>query len=111
MTAVAADVALHATPTVGPAYAAVLVLASLGSAALGGLALAAFARRRTSPYLFVALAVVALAARSAIGWLGMVGGLSATTHHTVEHGLDVVMVALVVAAVWYVRSVRPTTTP
>ncbi|MFC6952417.1 DUF7471 family protein [Halorubellus litoreus] len=109
MASVVADVALHATPTVGPAYAAVLVLASLGSAALGGLALAAFARRRTSPYLFVALAVVALAARSALGWLGMVGGLSATTHHTAEHGLDVVMVALVVAAVWYARSIRPTT--
>jgi cytochrome c biogenesis protein CcdA len=111
MTAVVAGVPLHAEPVVGPAYAAVLVLASLGSAALGGLALAAFARRRTSPYLFVALAVAALAARSAIGWLGMVGGLSATTHHTVEHGLDVVMVALVVAAVWYARSVRPATTP
>ncbi|WP_323674225.1 hypothetical protein [Halorubellus sp. PRR65] len=110
MASVVASVALHAAPTVGPAYAAVLVLASLGSAALGGLALAAFARRRTSPYLFVALAVLALGARSALGWLGMVGGLSATTHHTAEHGLDVVMVALVVAAVWYARSVRPTTT-
>jgi len=102
-------VVLHAGPSIGPAYAAVLALASVGSAALGGLALAAFARRRTSPYLFVALAVVALATRSALGWLGMVGGLSPTTHHTAEHGLDVVMVALVVAAVWHARSVRPTT--
>jgi hypothetical protein len=41
----------------------------------------------------------------------MVGGLSASTHHTAEHGLDVVMVALVVAAVWYARSVRSATTP
>lgn len=111
MEAVAAGVVLHAEPAIGPADAAVLVLASVASAALGGLALAAFARRRTSPYLFVALAVVALAARSALGWLGMIGGLSATTHHTAEHGLDVVMVALVVAAVWYARSVRTATTP
>jgi len=111
MDSVAAGVVLHAEPTIGPAYAAVLALASVASAALGGLALAAFARRRTSPYLFVALAVVALATRSAVGWLGMIGGLSATTHHTAEHGLDVVMVALVVAAVWYARSVRSTTPP
>jgi hypothetical protein len=111
MEAVVAGVVLHAEPAIGAADAAVLVLASVASAALGGLALAAFARRRTSPYLFVALAVVALAARSALGWLGMIGGLSATTHHTAEHGLDVVMVALVVAAVWYARSVRNATTP
>ncbi|NHN43558.1 hypothetical protein G9C85_18220 [Halorubellus sp. JP-L1] len=109
METVVEGVVLHAGPTIGPADAAVLVLASVASAGLGGLALAAFARRRTSPYLFVALAVAALATRSALGWLGMVGELSPTTHHTAEHGLDVVMVALVVAAVWYARSVRPTT--
>jgi hypothetical protein len=110
MNPVVSGIVLHGGTTIGPAEAGVLVLASVASAALGGLALAAFARRRTSPYLFVALAVVALAVRSALGWLGMTGGLSPTTHHTAEHGLDVVMVALVVAAVWYARSVRSTTT-
>lgn len=108
MAGVDVGVVLHATPTIGPVLAAVLTVASIASAALVGLALAAFARRRTSPYLFVALAVAALAARSIVGWLGLVGSLSTTTHHTAEHGLDVVMVALVVAAVWYARSVRTT---
>ena len=108
MTGTDPSIVLHATPTVGPLLAGVLTVASAASAVLVGVALAAFARRRTSPYLFVALAVAALAARSVVGWLGMVGGLSTTTHHTAEHGLDVVMVALVVAAVWYARSVRTT---
>jgi predicted Co/Zn/Cd cation transporter (cation efflux family) len=111
MDAVVGTVVLHGGATIEPGYAAVLALASVASAALAGLALAAFARRRTSPYLFVALAVVTLVARSVVGWLGMIGSLSVATHHTAEHGLDVVMVALVIAAVWYARSVRTTTTP
>jgi hypothetical protein len=32
--------------------------------------------------------------------------LSPTDHHFFEHGLDVVLVALVVAAVYYARTVR-----
>jgi hypothetical protein len=107
----AGTVQLHAAPTIGPVLAAVLTVASVASAALVGLALAALVRRRTSPYLFVALAVAALAARSVVGWLGMVGRLSTGTHHLAEHALDVVMVALVVAAVYYARAVRPQTTP
>lgn len=101
-------VVVHTAPRIGPGLAAVLTLASVASAVLVGLAFAALVRRRTSPYVFVALAVAALAARTVVGWLGMVGELSPGSHHTAEHGLDVVMVALVVAAVWYARAVRPT---
>lgn len=110
MHGVVSGVVLHAAPVIGPVLAAVLTLASIASAALVGVALAAFARRRSHSYLFVALAVAALAARSVVGWLGMAGELSIATHHTAEHGLDVVMVALVVAAVWYARSIRTTAT-
>jgi hypothetical protein len=35
----------------------------------------------------------------------MFGMLSPTTHHLFEHGMDVLLVALVVAAVYYARTV------
>lgn len=85
---------------------AVVAVATLGSAVLTGLALAAFVRRRSRSFLLVALAVATLLTRSAVGALSLAGGLSLGTHHLLEHGLDAVMAALVVAAVYYARSVR-----
>jgi hypothetical protein len=38
--------------------------------------------------------------------ISALGMLSPTNHHLFEHGLDVVLVALVVAAVYYARTVR-----
>jgi hypothetical protein len=91
-------VALHATAT-SPALTVVLVVGGLGAAVVAGLALAALSRRRSMPYLLVALAVLAVLARAVVGALSLQGGLDPGVHHLVEHGLDVVMVALVVAAV------------
>ena len=91
-------VALHATAT-SPALALLLVVGGLGAALVAGLALAALARRRSVPYLLVALAVLTVLVRAVVGVVSLGGGLDASVHHLVEHGLDVVMVALVVAAV------------
>lgn len=98
---------LHpAEPAVGPTMVVVLVLAGLGSAAVFGLALAAFARRRSRSYLLVALALATVVARTAIAVWALLRPMSASTHHYLEHGLDVVMTALVIGAVYYARTVE-----
>ena len=86
---------------------AVVTAAGLASAVLLGLALAAYARRQSRPFLLVALALAALAARSGVAVIALLGYLPPTNHHLVEHSLDVAMAALVVAAVYYARSVTP----
>ena len=88
------------------ALVALLAVAGLGSAAVLALALAALLRRRSRSYLLVALALSALVARTAVASIAMAGGLAAGTHHALEHGLDVVMAALVIAAVYDARSTR-----
>lgn len=85
-----------------------LAVAGVASAVLTGAALAAFLRRRSGPYLLVALALGALLARTAVAGASVGGVLAADVHHALEHGLDVAMAALVVAAVWYARSVSRT---
>lgn len=84
---------------------AVVALATLGAAILVGLALGAFLRRGSRSYLLIVGALVALLARSAVAALSFAGGLSPASHHLLEHGLDVVLVALVVGAVYHARSV------
>lgn len=103
---------LHAArPEVGPAMVVVLALAGLGSAAIFGLALAAFARRRSRSYLLVALALATVLARTAVAVWSLANPLamSATRHHYIEHGLDVVMTALVIGAVYYARTAEAPT--
>ena len=85
----------------------VLGIAGLGSALLLGLGLAAYARRRSRSYLLVVLALAALLARTLVAAGAEAGVLSTAVHHLAEHGLDVVMAALVVGAVVYVRTVEP----
>lgn len=87
---------------------AALSVAGLGAAVLAGAALAVFLRRRSRSYLLVAFAFVALLARTGVAVASMAGALSLNYHHLLEHGLDVVMAALVVAAVYYARSVETT---
>jgi hypothetical protein len=89
-----------------PGLIAVVGLATLGTAVLLGLAFAAFVRRRSRPYLLLVAAFAALLGRSAVVAVSALGLLSPTDHHLFEHGLDVVLVALVVAAVYYARTVR-----
>jgi hypothetical protein len=99
---------------VGPASSALLVtvaLATVGSAALLGLALGAFVRRGSRPYLLLVGALVALLGRSAVAGVTAAGMLSLTEHHVLEHGLDVLLVALVIAAVYHARTVAGEATP
>jgi hypothetical protein len=97
--------ALH-TAAPDPSLVVVLVLAGLGTALLLGLGLAALLRRRSRSYLLVALALATLFARSVVAGLSLAAWLPAGTHHLVEHALDVVMAGLVIAAVYYARSVE-----
>lgn len=96
---------LHVTYAWADSLALVVVLglAGLGAALLLGLALAALVRRRSRPYLLLAAAVAAVLARTAVAGFTVTGHLSIDTHHLLEHGLDVVLVALVVAAVYTAR--------
>jgi len=83
---------------------AVITIAALGAASLLWVAIAAFARRQSRSYLLIAAAVAALLARSLVAGVTMLGLLSDVEHHLLEHGLDVVVIVLVVAAVYYVRT-------
>ena len=77
------------------------------AAVVAGVAVAAFVRRRSRRYLLVALALSTLLARSAVGLGAYTGTVGPGLHHTLEHGLDVAMAALVIAAVFLVG--RPET--
>lgn len=83
----------------------VLTVAGIGTAVLLGLAIGAFVRRQSRPYLLILAAVAALFGRSAVAGLTVTGTFSPTNHHLLEHGLDVVLVALVIAAVYHARTV------
>lgn len=98
-------VALHTIADASLALLTLVSVAGLGTAVLFGLAFAAFIRRRSRPYLLLVAAFAALLGRSAVVGFSLVGVLSPTQHHLFEHGLDVVLVALVVAAVYYARTV------
>lgn len=86
--------------------AVVIVVAALGAALLVGLALAAFLQRQSRSYLLIVLALAALLARTVIASLSLLGQVSATQHHLLEHTLDVAMAAFVIAAVYYARTVE-----
>jgi hypothetical protein len=85
-----------------PTLFALLTLAAVATAVVAGLAIAAFVRRRSRRYLLVALALSTLVARSAVGLGAYAGAVGPTLHHGLEHGLDVAMAALVIAAVYLV---------
>lgn len=98
---------VHGQP---PAMLALLTLAAGLTAVVAGLAVAAFVRRRSGPYLLVALALLSLVARTGVGFAGYIDVVGPTLHHQLEHALDVAMAALVIAAVYLVGSARPTRT-
>lgn len=99
----------HAISTVTPLLVLAVTLAGLGSALVAGLGLAAYAQRRSGSYLLVALALSALLARSTVAVATMTGVVPFRSHHTAEHALDFVLVALVLAAVYYARQVERST--
>lgn len=84
---------------------AVIAVAALGTAVLLGLAIGGFVRRQSRPYLLIVAALGALLGRSAVAGFTVTGVFSPAEHHFLEHGLDVVLVALVIAAVYHSRTV------
>ena len=101
------DALLHVAPGAhGVAYAVVVAFGGVAGAGLLGLGLAAFLRRRSRSYLLVALALGTLALRAGLAGATAFGLVGAEAHHFGEHLLDVVMATLVVAAVYYARTVR-----
>lgn len=94
----------HAAPVDSLPLTLVLLAGGLGAAAVLGLALAALVRRRSPPYLLVALAVATILARTLVAGAAIEGLLPAEDHHLAEHALDVAMVALVIAAVYAART-------
>ncbi|MBX0321805.1 hypothetical protein EGH21_02045 [Halomicroarcula sp. F13] len=87
-------------------FGAVLLVSGVATAALCALGLAAYRRRGSRAYLLVALALGALVARPLLAGLSMVGAISPTSHHTLEHAADALVVALVLGAVYYSRQVE-----
>jgi hypothetical protein len=83
--------------------AALLAVGGLAAAVILGVAVAALRRRRSRPYLLVALALGTLFVRVVAGVTYMQGSVSSETHHLLEHGLDVAMAALVIGAVIVAR--------
>lgn len=82
------------------------MIAGLLAAILLGLGIAVFVRRRSRSYLLIALALLALFARSVVAGGRLLGIIAQGPHHLLEHGLDIIMAALVVAAVYYARSIE-----
>lgn len=104
---------MYATPLVVHSrvpLAILLVLAGSGAAVLLGLGLAAVARRQSRSYLLVALALATLFSRSVVAALALTDVFGSRLHHLVEHGLDVAMVALVIGAVYYARTIETSAT-
>ena len=81
-----------------------LVLAGLAAIVLVSLGLVAFSRRQSRSYFLVFLALCTLICKALAGGLTIVGILPTDLHHTVEHGLELVMAILLIAAVYYART-------
>lgn len=81
----------------------ILVAASVCSAAIVALAVAALLRRRATSYYLVVGALGALLLRSLLGIVTDGGVIPGHTHHFLEHVLDVAMVAMLFAAIWLTR--------
>jgi hypothetical protein len=96
----------HAAATADLPLLAVLALGGVGALLVAALGVGAWLRRGSRSYLLVALALSTLLARSGVAALTVGGAVSPESHHLLEHGLDVVMVGLVIAAVYYARRVE-----
>lgn len=82
---------------------ALLVLGGIASAVLVGLGASAYLDRRSVSYLAIVLALCALGGKAFVGGLSMLGVLSGGPHHVLEHGLDLLAVALLLLAIYSAR--------
>ncbi|WP_336338406.1 DUF7471 family protein [Haloarcula brevis] len=91
----------------------VILLAVLGLAALGTLALFFVAsvstyRRRSRPYVLLTVAIGLLVLRSVVGIGTVLGTVPMVVHHLTEHGIDFLIALLVLSAIY---SVAPPSAP
>ncbi|KTG29414.1 DUF7471 family protein [Haloferax profundi] len=96
----------HVQTAESPFVTVVVALAGIASVTLAGLGVAVFYRRQTRSHLLIALALLAFASRAGIAALSFGGVLSDFDHHVVEHALDLVMAGLVLAAIYYARTIE-----
>ena len=78
----------------------VILIAGLGTGVLFVVSLVAYARRRTTQYLLVSIAVGALWVRSIVGAGTVLGLVPMVVHHFLEHSLDFLIAALLLYAVY-----------
>ena len=84
----------------------VLAVSALAAGLLCALAVAVYRRRRSRAYLLVTLALGALLARPLVAALSAATVIPAETHHVLEHGLDALVVVLLLGAVYYARTIE-----
>lgn len=84
--------------------AGLLAVSAVGSLVVFALAVGAFRRRRSLPYLLITAALGALVMRPVVGAGTLLGVVPMWHHHFLEHLLDVVIAALLLAAVFSVRA-------
>lgn len=79
---------------------AVLSLAGVGTGILFALGIVAYRRRRTRIYALITVAIGMLFFRSLVGLGTVLGLVPMPIHHLVEHGLDFLIAALILYAVY-----------
>lgn len=106
-------IVLHALPPNSPlanpntALFPLLILAGLAATVLVSVGLLAFWRRQSRSYLLIVLALGTLICKAAAGGFTLIGVLPGDLHHVVEHGLDLMMAVLLIAAVYSARTAAP----
>lgn len=78
----------------------VILVAGIGTGILFLVSLVAYARRRTTQYRLISIAVGALWVRSIVGAGTVLGYVPMIVHHFVEHSLDFLVAAIVLYAVY-----------
>lgn len=78
----------------------IIILAWIGTIVLFGAGLMAYLQRGTFQYLLITLALGALVLRSIVGMGTIIGLVPMPLHHLIEHGLDFIIAALLLFAVY-----------
>lgn len=86
-----------------PLLAVILLLSILASVPLAVFSLLAYRRRRSMPYLFVAIGFVLFLLKSVLGGVTILGGVGIEIHHLLEHGFDFLIAVFLLAAVYVSR--------
>ncbi len=87
--------------------ALLIALSAVGAIVVFVLSASAYRRRRSLPYLLITAALAALVARPIVGAGTVLGYVPMQTHHTIEHLLDVVIAAFLIAAIVSVGRLDP----